>query len=317
MSEISSEDDVVYVRAARGVRLRTPPDRVSDVAVCMALEPECESPSMDAESVPRYERVDVTMFVPEPEVISIDSSERKPVPDRVSVQVPVSPRVKEDVVERKLDVGVRVLGVELALKNTSSETELAVSEPRLLRSATLGGGDMYTFPLSRGPLDTVTGDPSPTAIPPARPRPKPNPGRLSRARRSADANSSSRSVRELVLRRELLRLGGITRGSPGYRYPCDEIAPSSVARVWWAEARDGRRDSPLDPERDWMSESSSRGGTYTVDADPVPELEVAVLDMDWMVRTDPVGERVLDLSGTETARSSTSLLIAFVTALMA
>ncbi len=57
-----------------------------------------------------------------------------------------------------------------------------------------------------------------------------------------------------------------------------------------------------------MSDSSSRGGTYTVDAEPVPEeCELVVLVMDLMVRIDPVGERVLERSGMETARSSTSL----------
>ena len=58
-----------------------------------------------------------------------------------------------------------------------------------------------------------------------------------------------------------------------------------------------------------MSDSSSRGGTYTVDAEPVPDWELVVLVMDWMVRIEPVGERVLDLSGMVIARSSTSLKI--------
>ncbi len=71
-------------------------------------------------------------------------------------------------------------------------------------------------PPSLGPLDTVTGEPSRDDTPAARLRPKPRPGRLSRARRSADSNSSSRSVMELVRRIEELRLGAITRGSPGY-----------------------------------------------------------------------------------------------------
>ena len=58
-----------------------------------------------------------------------------------------------------------------------------------------------------------------------------------------------------------------------------------------------------------MSDSSSRGGTYTVDAEPVPDWELVVLVMDWMVRIEPVGERVLERSGIDTARSSTSLHI--------
>ena len=61
------------------------------------LEPEWESPRSDADSVPRYESVEVTIFVPEPEVISIDSSVMRPdVVVRVSAAVPVSARVKED-----------------------------------------------------------------------------------------------------------------------------------------------------------------------------------------------------------------------------
>lgn len=44
-----------------------------------------------------------------------------------------------------------------------------------------------------------------------------------------------------------------------------------------------------------------------MDAEPVPDCEVAVLEMDWMVRIDPVGERVLERSGIVTAWSSTSL----------
>ena len=96
LSEISSEDDVVYMRAARGVRLRTPPERVREAAVCIALEPECESPSSEAESVPRYDRVEVTMLVPEPDVNSIDSSVMRPVPVRESLPVQVRPRVKDE-----------------------------------------------------------------------------------------------------------------------------------------------------------------------------------------------------------------------------
>ena len=45
-----------------------------------------------------------------------------------------------------------------------------------------------------------------------------------------------------------------------------------------------------------------------MDADPVPEeFELVVLVIDLIVRIDPVGERVLERSGMDTARSSTSL----------
>ena len=100
------------------------------------------------------------------------------------------------------------------VKNVSSDTEVRdsglagrVREPP---PRAPGGGVTITSRRRVGPLDTVTGDPSPM-----RARPKPNPGRASLARRSADSNSSPRSVMEVVRRRELLRLGGITRGSPG------------------------------------------------------------------------------------------------------
>lgn len=79
----------------------------------------------------------------------------------------------------------------------------------------LGGGVTRTSSPSLGPLDTVTGDPSPKMTPPTRLRPNPRPGFAFLARLTAEANSSSRSVRELVRRRELLRLGAMTCGSPG------------------------------------------------------------------------------------------------------
>jgi hypothetical protein len=103
-------------------------------------------------------------------------------------------------------------------KKVSSDTEAANSEPttraRDAPRPALGGGVTMMSRRSVGPLDTVTGDPSPTTAPTS-PRPKPRPGRASLARCRADSNSSPRSVRDVVRRRELLRLGAITRGSPG------------------------------------------------------------------------------------------------------
>ena len=63
-------------------------------------------------------------------------------------------------------------------------------------------------------LDTVTGEPS-LMMETASPRSSPNPGRASLARRKADSNNSLRSAMDVVRRSELLRLGAITRGSPG------------------------------------------------------------------------------------------------------
>jgi hypothetical protein len=104
-----------------------------------------------------------------------------------------------------------------AEKNRSSETLLVdVSDPSLvpLPLPTLGGGVTQTFLLSLDPLEIVMGESSPIGTP-AKARPNPRPGRAFLARRTAVVNSSSKSVRELVLRIELLRLGVITRGSPG------------------------------------------------------------------------------------------------------
>jgi hypothetical protein len=103
-------------------------------------------------------------------------------------------------------------------KNASSDTDVKDSEPKARardppRPAP-GGGVTIISRRSVGPLETVTGEPSPT-IAPANPRPKPSPGRASLALRRADSNSSPRSVIDVVRRKELLRLGAITRGSPG------------------------------------------------------------------------------------------------------
>jgi hypothetical protein len=119
--------------------------------------------------------------------------------------------------EWKVDCSPLVLAPEE--KKASSDTEATDSEPKArardppARPALGGGVTMISRP-SVGPLDIVTGEPSPTMVP-ASPRPKPNPGRASLARRRADSNSSPRSVMDVVRRSELLRLGAITRGSPG------------------------------------------------------------------------------------------------------
>ena len=101
--------------------------------------------------------------------------------------------------------------LEPAEKKLSSE----MSDKGRALAFPVGGGVTRTSPLSLGPLDTVTGDPSPKITPPTRLRPNPSPGFAFLARLTAEANSSSRSVRELVRRNELLRLGAMTRGSPG------------------------------------------------------------------------------------------------------
>jgi len=95
-------------------------------------------------------------------------------------------------------------------KNASSDTAARTRDPRPALGG--GGGVTMTSRRSVGPLDTVTGEPS---ITPASPRPNPSPGLASLARLRADSNSSPRSVIDVVRRRELLRLGAITRGSPG------------------------------------------------------------------------------------------------------
>jgi hypothetical protein len=54
-----------------------------------------------------------------------------------------------------------------------------------------------------------------------------------------EVNSSPKSVNELVRLNELLLLGAITLGSPGYKYPSldTDTAASSVDRPWCAEGR--------------------------------------------------------------------------------
>jgi hypothetical protein len=106
-------------------------------------------------------------------------------------------------------------------KNASSDTEAADSERTgrardpLARPA-LGGGVTIISHRSVGPLDTATGEVGePSPMTPASPSPEPNPGRASLAPGKADLNSSPGSVIDVVRRSELLRLGTITRESPG------------------------------------------------------------------------------------------------------
>lgn len=154
---------------------------------------------------------DVKLFVLEPDTMSrIVSSVTSPVSVSVRVlsSVLVSVRVKVDE-EYMYDVGRDPVEVDGTVKKASSETEEPESEARPL--PTLGGGDITTSLPSLGPLDTVTGELSPAT----RLRPNPRPGLASFRRLKAEANSSSRSVREAVRRIELLLLGAMTLGSPG------------------------------------------------------------------------------------------------------
>lgn len=179
--------------------------------VALDGESEVKAECRGSVKLPRYEvsssRYVCGTTVPEPDVSSVGTAEL------VSV-----PRVLRWVSDEKEDKDWDVDGSPVVrapdVKNASSDTETwdsgFVGRARETPPRALGGGVMTTSRRSVGPLDTVTGDPSPM-----RARPKPNPGRASLARRSADSNSSPRSVMEVVRRRELLRLGGITRGSPG------------------------------------------------------------------------------------------------------
>lgn len=136
------------------------------------------------------------------------------------------PEVEVEEAEKREERG-SVEGTEVAVKNASSET----SERGRVRVLALGGGVTLTSFPRRGPLETVTGEPSPRTVPPTKLNPKPRPGFAFLARLTAEANSSSRSVKELVRRRELLRLGAMTRGSPGYTYDWLDTAASSIVRV--------------------------------------------------------------------------------------
>jgi hypothetical protein len=106
-------------------------------------------------------------------------------------------------------------------KNIGSDSvaDFSVSVPLPV----LKGGVLHVSRSKLDPPDDVFGDAAKT--------PTPRLDLLVLERLVADANSSSRSVRELVRLKELLRLGAITRGSPGYRYVWLETPASSVARV--------------------------------------------------------------------------------------
>jgi hypothetical protein len=147
--------------------------------------------------------------VPEPDISSVSTAE-------VVSMAGVVTSVTED---KEWKVGRSPLVLALDEKKASSDTEATDSEPTARTRdpparPVLGGGVTVISHPSVGPLDTVTGEPSPMMAP-ASPRPKPNPGRASLARRRADSNSSLRSVMDVVRRSELLRQGAITRGSPG------------------------------------------------------------------------------------------------------
>jgi hypothetical protein len=193
-----------------------------------------------------------------------------------------------------------------ALVKTSSVDVVTVAVeagPReRARPLVLGGGVTKTSRRSVGPLETVTGEPSPPrGVAPTSDSPKPRPGRLSRARRTALVNSASRSVIEVVRRKELLRLGAITRGSPGYRYAWFATVLSSAARR--KEVRRVGDPTPLEPASEWKSDRSgmlSIGGRNVVDREPDPdEAPDCALDSDWMVRIEPTGEPVAERSGIE------------------
>jgi hypothetical protein len=116
--------------------------------------------------------------------------------------------------EWKVDCSPLVLAPDE--KKASFDTEATDTEPTVrardppARPVLGGGVTMISHP-SVGPLDTVTGEPSSTKAP-ASPRPKPNPGRASLAHRRAYSNSA---LMDVVRRSEQLRLGAITRRSPG------------------------------------------------------------------------------------------------------
>lgn len=198
------------------VLLLIPPERVSplregdmdDVDV-----PVCESPSKDAEFGPLRDIVEATMSVPVPDTMSTAGSAVTVPVIEVRPRLPENPDVPKEV-EYQLVLEV-LLSVPLAAvkKRLSLEEVFVVSELRVLElPRDCGGGVKDTSRPSCGPLDIVTGEPSPKGIA-ARPIPKPRPPLEFRAILSALLKPSSKSVIELVRRRELMRLGGITRGS--------------------------------------------------------------------------------------------------------
>jgi hypothetical protein len=146
--------------------------------------------------------------VPEPDVSSESTAE-------VVSMAGIVISVTEDK-EWKVDCSPLVLAPEE--KKASSDTEATDSEPKAqardlpARQALGGDVTMISHP-SVGPLDIVTGEPSPMMVP-ASPKPKPNPGHASLARHRADSidsNSSARLVMDVVRRSELLRVSCIQR----------------------------------------------------------------------------------------------------------
>ena len=196
------------------VLLRMPRERVSPRLgeTDEVDDPECESPNKEAELGPRRDNVDATISVPVPDITSSNGSA---VAVAVAVEVKVTvvdkPFVNEEL-EYQLEVALRVSVPLAAVKKGSSlELVLVVSDGRVLELP-LGGGVKDTARPLCAPLEIVTGEPSPTGSE-ARLKPKPRPPLEFRAILSAVLNPSSRSVMELVRLSELIRLGGITRGS--------------------------------------------------------------------------------------------------------
>jgi len=198
------ERDEKLTELALSLLVLTARDRVSPVAF--------EGDSRTSAELPKYEVLSPRYVggttVPDPDVSSVGMAEI------VSVSSVVT--WVSEVKEWKVDCSPLVLAPDE--KKASSDSEVENSEPAVRAREpprpALGGGVTIISRRSVGPLDTVTGEPPPTMVP-ASPRPKPNPGRASLARRRADSNSSPRSVIDVVRRSELLRLGAITRGSPG------------------------------------------------------------------------------------------------------
>lgn len=190
---------------AASLLVLTARERVSPVA--LDGESKVETERGASVKLSRYEvpspRYVCGTTVPEPDVSSVGTTE--------PVSIPRALRTVSDEDEDMYNVEGSPEVRAPEVKNVSSDADVSVvGRARELPARAPGGGVTMTSRRSVGPLETVTGDPSPM-----RDKPKPNPGRASLARRSADSNSSPRSVIEDVRRRELLRLGAITRGSPG------------------------------------------------------------------------------------------------------
>jgi len=94
----------------------------------------------------------------------------------------------------------------------------------------------------------------------------------------------------------------MTLESPGYTYSWFEMTVSSTVRVWCEETRDERRevldlpDREGEPVKDWKSDIDGillSGGTNTVEREPV-EMPLLLLEVERIVRIEPVGERVTE-----------------------